>query len=270
MREIKTNVPVVYISDVRDMEFDFRSHLVVTSPPYWNLKDYGTSDQIGFGQKFSEYINDLCDVFNKCRKSLYPGCRMCINIGDMYLAAEDYDEFRVMPIQAYLITRLVKMNMHYMGAIIWNKAATSHPSGGGTWMGSTYYPKDGHVLHNYEWILVFRKYGESPKPSKIAKEKSRLTRRQRSKWFGGGIWKDIPSVRQEGHPAMFPLKLPYRLIRMFSFFGETVLDPFVGSGTTLKAAKIAGRHGIGIESNTMFIPLIQKRVPEVEIKYEIG
>jgi len=267
MRTIVSNPDILYVADVREMEFDFRTHLVITSPPYYDIKDYGDI-QIGFGQKYSEYLDDLSDTMNKCAKTLYPGCRMCINIGDRYLSREEYGRFRVLSIPAHLIIRIQKMGLDYMGNIIWTKMGNCNPSGGGTWMGSTYYPKDGQLWHDYEWILLFRKHGDWKKPSKEIRLKSRLTKRQRSKWFQS-TWNLTP-VRQIKHPAAFPVSLPNRLIRMFSFYGETVLDPFMGSGTTFVAAKHSGRKCIGIEANHQFIPVIQERCPWVEVKYSVS
>jgi len=269
MRLIPTR-PIVYINDVRNMEFDFKTDLVVTSPPYWNIKDYGQDNQIGYGQLFSDYINDLSDVFSKCSKSLNPGCRMCINIGDQYLSTEKYKRFHTLSIQSYLITKIVKMGMDYMGSIVWYKVANCTSTGGAAsnHLGSGLYPKNGIVSYNYEWIILFKKHGKSKRPSEENKERSRLANRQRNDWFKG-IWQDIPGASQrKGHPAVFPIQIPYRLIRMFSFCGEVVLDPFVGSGTTLLAAERCGRYSIGVEQNPDFISIIQEKVPSVDIRYE--
>ena len=131
-------------------------------------------------------------------------------------------------------------------------------------MGSIYYPRDGYVTYEHEFILLFRKAGKARRPPAESREKSRLSKIQRSEWFRG-IW-EIHPARQDDHPAMFPLELPERLIRMFSYFGETVIDPFVGSGTTLEAARKAGRCGIGIELNPKFVPLARARVSDLTVQ----
>lgn len=266
MRPILSNPDILYVADVREMEFDFKTHLVVTSPPYYNIKDYGDI-QLGYGQKYSEYVDDLCDTMSKCANTLHSGCRMCINIGDRYLSSEEYGRFRVLPIPAHLVIRVQKMGLDYMGNIVWSKKGNCNPSGGGSWMGSTYYPKDGQLFHDYEWILLFRKHGEWKKPSKEVKIKSRLTKKQRSRWFQA-VWDDVPPVRQIKHPAAFPVRLPTRLIRMFSFWGETVLDPFMGSGTSFVAAKNTERKCIGVEANWPFVEVTKERCSWVEVRNE--
>lgn len=139
-----------------------------------------------------------------------------------------------------------------------------NPSGGGTWMGSGYHPRDGHITYEHEYIAIFKKPGESPKPTLEMKYLSRIMKDDRSKWFRG-IWDDVHPVRQKGHCAMFPIEIPLRIIKMYSFAGETVLDPFVGSGTTLEAAKACHRSAIGIEVNPMNLEMILERVPEVDL-----
>jgi modification methylase len=150
--------------------------------------------------------------------------------------------------------------LDFMGAIIWRKISTTNTSGGGAWMGSMYYPKDGHVTYEHEYILLFRKQGEwSPPSDAEVKEKSRLTKEERQAWFRG-VWDDIPPARQEGHIAMFPVELPRRLIRMYSFWGETVLDPFMGSGSTARAAVLEGRDSVGYEINPEHEALIRSKL----------
>jgi DNA modification methylase len=150
------------------------------------------------------------------------------------------------------------MRFDFMGNIIWQKISTTNTTGGCSLMGSMYYPKDGHVTYEHEYIILFRKQGKWPKPTEEQKEKSRLTKEQRSEWFRG-MWR-IPPERQSLHPAMFPLELPTRLIRMYSFVGETVLDPFLGSATTTLAASQQDRHSIGYEINPAFRSAMEQRL----------
>ncbi len=230
---------------------DASIHLVVTSPPYWDIKDYGHPGQIGRGQPYERYIEALGHVFAECYRVLHDGCRMAVNVGDQYLRAKEYGRYRVQPISADVIVKCREIGFDFMGSIVWRKVTTTKTTGGGSMMGSIYYPKDGHITYEHEYILLFRKPGNWPRPTEEAKKRSKLTLQQRSAWFRG-VWDDIPPQRQAEHVAMFPLELPRRLIRMYSFWGETVLDPFLGSGTTTLAAAIEGRNSVGYEVNDGF------------------
>ncbi len=225
--------------------------LVVTSPPYWSIKDYGCPGQIGVEDSYEEYLDRVTRVWEKCKRVLSPGCRLAINIGEQYLRAKDFGEYGIKPIPADLIGRCIDVGFKYLGGIIWKKISTTKTTGGCSWMGSIYYPRDGYVTYEHEFIVLFKKRGKTKAPSDAAKKESRLTKEQRSRWFRG-IWDDIRPERQNGHGAMFPVEIPERLIRMFTFSGETVLDPFMGSGTTGVAAHRSGRNSIGIEINPLF------------------
>ncbi len=230
----------------------------VTSPPYWQIKDYEKENQIGSKQDYENYLNDLSSVWEECHRLLMPGCRLAINIGDQYLRAKDYGRYHVQPIPADTIRICKDIGFDFMGNIIWQKVSTTETTGGCSWMGSIYYPKDGHITYEHEYILLFRKRGDWPRPTEEQKEKSRLTKEQRSRWFRGH-WEIAPD-RQDDHIAKFPLELPERLIKMYSFWDETVLDPFLGSGTTTLAAKKNGRNSIGVELNTDYLPTIKNKL----------
>jgi len=250
----------VIFADSRKMpELDDESiDLVVTSPPYWRIKDYAHPGQIGYDQTYEAYLSDLRSVLSECHRALRPGCRAAFNIGDQYLRASEHGRYRVQPIPADIIMIARAVGFDFMGNIIWQKTSTTNTTGGGCWMGSVYYPKDGHVTYEHEYIVLLRKRGQWRRPSVEQKEKSRLTREQRSAWFRG-IWR-IPPQRQDSHVAMFPVELPRRLIKMYSFCGETVLDPFLGSGTTTLAAMMEGRASVGYEINRAFEPLIREKI----------
>ncbi|MCD6415947.1 MAG: site-specific DNA-methyltransferase [Planctomycetes bacterium] len=249
----------VIFADSRKMpELDDESiDLVVTSPPYWRIKDYAHPGQIGYDQTYEAYLSDLRSVLSECHRALRPGCRAAFNVGDQYLRASEHGRYRVQPIPADIIMIARAVGFDFMGNIIWQKTSTTNTTGGGCWMGSVYYPKDGHVTYEHEYIVLLRKRGQWRRPSVEQKEKSRLTREQRSAWFRG-IWR-IPPRRQDSHVAMFPVELPRRLIKMYSFCGETVLDPFLGSGTTTLAAMMEGRASVGYEINRAFEPLIREK-----------
>jgi len=233
-------------------------HLIITSPPYWQLKDYGNGNQIGFNDTYEEYINNLNLVWSECHRILHKGCRLCINIGDQFARSVYYGRYKVIPIRTEIIKFCENAGFDYMGAIIWQKVTTCHTTGGATVMGSFPYPRSGILKLDYEFILIFKKYGNSPKVSKEIKEQSTLTREEWGQYFTGH-W-NFPGEKQDKHLAMFPEELPKRLIKMFSFVGDTVLDPFLGSGTTSLAAKNLSRNSVGYEINEDFLPIIKEKL----------
>ncbi|MGE5342477.1 MAG: DNA-methyltransferase [Candidatus Omnitrophota bacterium] len=241
--------------------------LIVTSPPYWQLKDYGSRNDIGFNHSYEDYINHLSLVWQEAYRVLDHGRRLCINVGDQYARAFFYGRYKVIPIQAEIIKFCETIGFDYMGAIIWQKIATTHTSGGGVIMGSFPYPGNGILKLDYEFILIFKKNGApSRKVSREIKIQSKLTTEEWNAFFDGH-W-HIPGAKQQKHLAAFPLEIPRRLIRMFSFIGETVLDPFAGSGTTACAAMELNRQSVGYEINPDFIPLIREKLPIIEKKQE--
>lgn len=233
-------------------------HLTITSPPYWQLKDYGTKNQIGFHDSYENYINNLNLVWKECYRTLHNGCRLCINIGDQFARAIYYGRYKVIPIREEIIKFCESIGFDYMGAIIWQKVTTSNTTGGGVQMGSYPYPRNGILKLDYEFILIFKKLGVAPKPTKELKELSMMTVEEWNTFFAGH-W-NFTGARQNGHIAMFPEELPKRLIKMFSFIGEIILDPFTGSGTTALAARNLDRNSIGYEINPEFIPKIKEKL----------
>ena len=236
---------------------DSSVQLIITSPPYWQLKDYG-KDQIGFHDSYEEYINNLNLVWKECFRVLSPGCRLCINIGDQFARSVYYGRYKVIPIRTEIIRFCETLGMDYMGAVIWQKATTMNTTGGGAVMGSFPYPRNGILKMDYEFILLFKKLGDAPKVSYEQKQQSAMTNEEWNKYFSSH-W-NFSGAKQDGHIAMFPEELPHRLIKMFSFKGETVLDPFLGSGTTSLAAKNLKRNSVGYEINASFRPVIQEKV----------
>ena len=245
-------------------------HLVVTSPPYWNIKDYGNRRQIGYRDKLTTYIKELRKVWAGCFRALKPGCRLCLNIGDEYVRANESTPYHIVPLHAYLgndiVTSFGGKGVVYLGSIIWQKISTTRTTGGASVMGSYGYPRNGYVSYNYEYIAIFKKLGPSPKPPQNKSEEKIELKEWRSLF--NGIWyrpvrnKDLVKMRevmaandvwrfngsrQIGGIAIFPDELPKRLMRMFTFEGDTVLDPFLGSGTTAKVAYEMGRSSIGYE-----------------------
>jgi len=259
---VKSEYPktTIIIGDSRRMEElrDESVHLIITSPPYWQLKDYGNGSQIGFNDSYEDYINNLNLVWKECYRVLYKGCRLCVNIGDQFARSVYYGRYKVIPIREEIIKFCETIGFDYMGAIIWQKVTTCNTTGGATIMGSFPYPRNGIIKLDYEFILVFKKLGDPPKVSREIKEKSKLNLEEWNEYFYGH-W-NFSGERQDKHLAMFPEELPKRLIKMFSFVGDTVLDPFLGSGTTCLAAKKLGRNSIGYEINEEFLSIIKEKL----------
>lgn len=238
-------------------------HLVVTSPPYWQLKDYGTENQIGFHDDYETYINHLNLTWKECFRVLHDGCRLCVNIGDQFARSTYYGRYKIIPIHTEIIKFCEMIGFDFMGQIIWQKATTMNTSGGASIMGSFPHPRNGIVKLDFEYILLFKKQGTAPKPTKEQKEQSVMSNEDWNTYFNGHWY--FGGAKQDKHLAMFPEELPHRLIRMFSFPTETVLDPFMGSGTTALASRKLNRNSIGYEINPEFIPIIKSKIGQDEI-----
>ena len=238
-------------------------HLIITSPPYWQLKDYGNGNQIGFHDSYEGYINNLNMVWSECNRILHDGCRLCINIGDQFARSVYYGRYKVIPIRTEIIRFCETLGMDYMGAIIWQKQTTMNTTGGGAIMGSFPYPRNGILKIDYEFILIFKKKGKAPAPSLEQKKLSEMTKEEWNTYFASH-W-TFGGAKQDGHIAVFPEELPHRLIKMFSFAGETVFDPFMGSGTTALAARNLQRNSIGYEINPDFVDYYKQKVDNVRL-----
>jgi len=239
--------------EVKEEEID----LIVTSPPYWHIKDYGAPEQIGYGQTLHEYLKSLYYVWEECYRVLRRGGRFCLNIGDQFARSIIYGHYKVIPIHAEFIAQCEQIGFDYMGSIIWQKKTTMNTTGGATVMGSFPYPPNGIVEIDYEFIHIFKKPGESKRVPREIKEASKLTKEEWKEYFSGH-W-HFGGAKQIGHEAMFPDELPRRLIKMFTFVGDAVLDPFLGSGTTVKAALELQRNSVGYEINKDFLDIIKEK-----------
>jgi len=250
----------IIIGDSRKMiEVDSETiDLIVTSPPYWHIKDYGNKNQLGYGQSLHQYLKDLYRVCNECHRVLKPGRRFCLNIGDQFARSIIYGRYKIIPLHAEFISQCEDIGFDYMGSIIWQKKTTMNTTGGASVMGSYPYPPNGIVELDYEFILLFKKLGKDKKPSKKVKEKSAMTKDEWKKYFYGHWY--FGGAKQGKHKAVFPEELPKRLIKMFTYKGDIVLDPFVGSGTTSKAAINLGRFSIGYEINDNFLYIIKEKL----------
>ncbi len=236
-------------------------HLIVTSPPYWNLKDYGTTNQIGKSDlSYDSYFDKLCAVFRECVRALVPNGKLVINIMPIFLSGKQSPfECRV---TKTVLTDLEKFfsilgNMYFQSLYIWDKRKVVRFSS----FGSYPYPTNLFSTYPYEWIIVFAKKGKRGPVSKEIKEKSKLTQKEWADYCVNSIWEMSPaSAKSENHPAPFPEELPRRIIKLYSFVGDTVLDPFLGCGTTMKVAKELGRSSVGYEINPEYLPVIKKKI----------
>lgn len=262
---IKTEIAdvVVYNHDSSDMSMipDESVNLIVTSPPYWTLKDYDVEGQIGLGSSsYDYYLNELNKVWKECVRVLAPDGKICINIMPFLLTGKAARfERRETRLVLGDIERFMDSTgcMFQFGLYIWDKRKIARFSS----FGSYPYPPNIFSTYPYEWITVFSKEGKRKPVSKEIKEKSKLTTEEWQKWAINSIWEMQPAkAKAEGHPAPFPKELPMRLIKLYSFWGDTVLDPFAGTGTTLLAAQELGRKSIGFELNPEYMKLINKKI----------
>lgn len=256
----------IFIGNSNDMSAiaDNSVNLIITSPPYWTLKDYDIDDQIGLGSSsYDHYINELNKVWKECVRVLAPDGKLCINIMPFLLTgkAARFERRETRLVLGEIEGFLNKTNeMFPFGLYIWDKRKIVRFSS----FGSYPYPPNIFSTYPYEWITVFSKKGTRQKVSKEIKEKSKLTTKEWQDWAINSIWEMQPAkAKSEGHPAPFPEELPKRLIKLYSFFGDTVLDPFMGTGTTAKVALELGRKSIGYELNKDYLPLIRKKLDSV-------
>ncbi|MCL4283627.1 MAG: site-specific DNA-methyltransferase [Fimbriimonadaceae bacterium] len=238
-------------------------HLIVTSPPYWQIKDYGHASQVGFSESYESFINNLNLVWSECERVLHPGCRLCVNVGDQFARAAAYGRYKLISLQSEVIRCCENLGMDYMGTIIWRKVTSMRTTGGAVIMGSYPRPRNGMIKVDFEYILLFKKLGQPPAVSQDQKAAATLTAAEWNTFFAGH-W-SIPGEKGSSHPAAFPVEVPARLIRMFSFPGETALDPFAGSGTTLKAASEWGRFAVGYDIHPGFAEVARSRLPEIDV-----
>lgn len=223
-------------------------HMVVTSPPYWDIKDYGPEDQIGHDESLDLYLDRLESVWEECYRVLKPGCRFVVNIGDQYQRATEEKSYHITPLNAHIIDSVLEATddeILFLGNIIWQKQTNTETSGGACVMGSFGRPRNGYVNYDYEYISIFKKPGSDPDVSSELKNEASIPTEEWKELFNGH-WR-FTGDRQQEHPAPYPPELPRRLLRMFTFPGDVVLDPFLGRGTTMRVADEMDRSSIGFE-----------------------
>jgi modification methylase len=268
--EILNTVHEFFEGDARQMEEldpNKKIHLVVTSPPYWNLKKYsdnGDGLQLGHIDSREEFLHELGKVWKNCFDRLVPGGRMCVVVGDVCRSRKKHGRHLVDPLHAYIQVQCQDIGFDPLSPIIWNKISnvvTEMEGNGSTFLGKPYEP-NGIVKNDIEFILLFRKPGGYRHPSQDQRDLSMIDRADHEKWFQQ-IWTDIPGEIQRIHPAPFPVEVARRLIGMFSFVGDVVLDPFAGTGNTLQAAIKMHRNSIGIELEPAYMNYAEKRLKDV-------
>ncbi len=235
--------------DARDLSFlkDESVHLVVTSPPYWNLKQYNENpDQLGHIQDYEVFLAELEKVWRHVFRILVPGGRLVCVVGDVCVARRDFGRHLVFPLHADICVICRRIGFDNLNPIVWHKIANAsyEVSNGSKFFGKPYEP-NAIIKNDMEFILMQRKPGGYRKPTTAQREASRISKDEFDQWFQQ-IW-NITGASTKNHPAPFPLELATRLVRMFSFAEDTVLDPFCGSGTTMIAALRTGRNSIGVE-----------------------
>ncbi len=235
--------------DARDLSFldDDSVHLVITSPPYWNLKRYNENpDQLGHVQDYEVFIEELSKVWRHVYRVLVPGGRLVCVVGDVCVARRDFGRHLVFPLHADICVTCRRIGFDNLNPIIWHKIsnASYEVPNGSKFLGKPYEP-NAIIKNDIEFILMQRKPGGYRKPTITQREASKISKDDFNRWFQQ-IW-NITGASTKHHPAPFPLELAARLVKMFSFVGDTVLDPFCGSGTTMVAALRTGRNSIGIE-----------------------
>jgi len=247
---------ILRCGDSRDMNWleNESVHLVLTSPPYWTLKEYPPNKgQLGFISGYEPFLDELDKVWQHCFRALVPGGRLVCVVGDVCLSRKKHGRHMVMPLHADIVVRCRRIGFDNLTPIIWYKISNAQHEvergSGAGFLGKPYEP-NAIIKNDIEFILMLRKPGGYRQPTTEQRDSSRLTKLEHHDWFQQ-VW-TIPGESTRQHPAPFPTELAYRLVRMFSFAGDTVLDPFMGIGTTVLAARRCERDSIGVEIDQGF------------------
>ncbi len=249
--ETATSSHVLRQGDARRLDWipDESLHLVVTSPPYWTLKEYPDhEDLLGLVEDYEHFHDELEKVWKHCYRALVPGGRVACVVGDVCIARrKNKGRHMVMPLHADISVRARRVGFDYLTPILWHKItnASYEVENGSSFLGKPYEP-NAILKNDMEYILMLRKSGGYRKPTDEQRKESMLTKDEYAKWFRS-FWSDVTGESTRQHPAPFPVEVAYRLVRMFSFVGDTVLDPFMGTASTLVAACRCDRNSIGVE-----------------------
>jgi modification methylase len=261
MDETPKTVHRFVLGDARDLSFidDGSVHLVVTSPPYWTLKEYRPNPcQLGHMADYDEFLEALSLLWHECFRVLVPGGRVVCVVGDVCLSRRQHGRHVVVPLHADICVQCRKLGFDNLSPIIWHKIANAsfEVENGTKFLGKPYEP-NAIIKNDIEFILMQRKPGGYRKPTDRQRDLSRMTREEYDAWFQQ-FW-NIPGASTRNHPAPFPVELAYRLVRMFSFVEDTVLDPFLGTGTTSIAAMRCGRNSVGVEIEKAYLSQARRR-----------
>ena len=263
LREVPT-AHRLYCCDARDLGIisDDSVHLVVTSPPYWTLKEYRKGDaQLGHIENYSEFLTELDKVWRHCFRLLVPGGRLIVVVGDVCLSRrKNGGRHTVIPLHASIQEHCRDLGFDNLAPIIWHKIANAvhEVEGGGGFLGKPYEPNS-VIKNDIEFILMQRKPGGYRSPSLAARVLSVIAAENHRVWFQQ-IWNGVTGASTKDHPAPYPVDLAERLIQMFSFVGDTVLDPFAGTGTTTLAASRLARNSISVEVDREYFRYLRNRV----------
>lgn len=265
----------LFNADARSLEFLAPNsvHLVVTSPPYWTLKDYRQHpNQLGYIADYTAFLDELDRVWRGCYRALVPGGRLVCVVGDVCLSRrKNAGEHTVVPLHASIQERCRSIGYANLAPIIWHKIANAKfeaEGNGGGFLGKPYEP-NAVIKNDIEFILMERKTGGYRSPSVATRILSVIPAARHKVWFQQ-IWTGVTGASTKHHPAPYPMELAERLVRMFSFVGDTVLDPFMGTGTTTAAAGLWGRNSIGIEVDPEYFDMSAHRVTQVLHKSSAG
>ena len=250
------------LGDARDVSFipSGSVHLVVTSPPYWTLKRYNDGPaQLGHVKDYEEFLEELAKVWREMHRILVPGGRMVCVVGDVCLSRRDFGRHVVMPLHSDIAVSCRKIGFDNLNPIIWHKISNANyeVSNGSKFLGKPYEPNS-IIKSDIEFILMQRKPGGYRQPTEHQRKLSMIAKEDYGKWFQQ-IW-TVTGASTKEHPAPFPTELASRLVRMFSFWGDTVVDPFNGTGTTMVAAMRAGRSSIGVEIDMEYCKMAEERL----------
>lgn len=250
------------LGDARDMSVipDATVHLIVTSPPYWKLKRYNENPhQLGHISDYEQFLSELNKVWQESYRILVPGGRLVCVVGDVCLSRRENGRHVVVPLHADIAVACRKIGFDNLNPIIWYKIANANyeVSNGSKFLGKPYEP-NAIIKNDIEFILMQRKSGGYRKPTEAQRKLSMIDKKDYAEWFKQ-FW-TITGASTRHHPAPFPLELAYRLVRMFSFAGDTVLDPFCGTGTTMLAAFQTGRNSIGFEIDQEYWHMAAERL----------
>jgi len=238
-------------------------HLVLTSPPYWTLKEYpANKSQLGLVAEYEAFNDELAKVWEHCYRVLVPGGRLVCVVGDVCLSRRRHGRHMVMPLHADITVRCRKIGFDNLSPIFWYKIANANyeVENGSSFLGKPYEP-NAIIKNDVEFILMLRKPGGYRQPTEEQRDASRLSKEEYQQWFQQ-VWNGLMGESTKHHPAPYPEELAYRLVRMFSFVGDTVLDPFMGTGTTLLAAAKCGRNSIGVEVENSYVRMAKARLEE--------